>query len=100
MKYKKLKVIKYVLIQRCKGHENWSLNRIQRWFYTLKSILCILFGLRKQFTWDDDIIDGVAYWDHSTNPWGYYGSEYDWTELDVGYGYFKNWKYDVIRNGT
>ena len=92
--------IKYAIVQRAKHHENYSLNRIQRWFYTFKAIICILLKLKKQFTWKDDVVDCVATWNFTTYPYGYSGTEYSWTQLDVGYGYFKNWRYNISQEGT
>lgn len=85
-------IIYYILTQRAKGCENYPLNRFQRWFYTIKAIICLMFKLQKHFTIDDEYIDGIA-------AWGWKENYDEWTELAVGYGCFRNWKYGIYRNG-
>ena len=74
------------LKQRAKADQDWELNRLQRWFYTLKLFACILFRLRYH---------GEEYFPHSVEvayypmePVGWHNS---WRMMQVGHGYFKGW---------
>jgi hypothetical protein len=93
------------LRQWCRYHANQPLSRIDRVFYTVKAVLCVLLDTLGIFPmygnplantphywrWDD--IDGVAHWD-MMGPAGEYSS-YSWCELSVGRGWFTNWRFDI-----
>ena len=34
-----------VVKQRCKPEYDYSINRLQRWFYTIKTLICIFFTI-------------------------------------------------------
>tara|TARA_R110002095_G_scaffold4257_1_gene11510 strand:- start:3299 stop:3601 length:303 start_codon:yes stop_codon:yes gene_type:complete len=78
------------LQQRCKPDEEWPLNRLQRWFYTVKLLLCILFRLsyKGDKTFPDKVT--VALFDDDENYWSLW-----WMSIDVGHGLFSGWWWDL-----
>jgi hypothetical protein len=85
--------LKWAILQRCEYESDYTLNQLQRWFYTFKAIVCLLMN-RKTDLWAEDCISTVAYWD-------YHGGYRDsWEQLAVGRGVFKNWHYDVYQNSS
>lgn len=44
----RLVAIKEVLMQRGKFHENYSLNCLERWFYSLKAVICWPAALKER----------------------------------------------------
>jgi len=96
----RLVAIKEVLKQRGKFHDNYSLNRLQRWFYTLKTVICLLLNRRKTLGFED-CIDSMAVWNMTEwQSMDFMGTAYDWTELAVGIGVLKGWYFDIYRNGS
>jgi hypothetical protein len=93
----RLKFVKAALKQRCKHHENYCLNRLERWFYTLKTCVCLILH-REKSLYSVDCIDAVAVIDLRPSIAEYSG--YDWIELSVGYGILKNWHFDIYSNGS
>ncbi len=85
--------------ERARNHDNYSLNRFQRWFYAVKAILCVLLGRSVDFSYKDSYVDEIASWDVSSFS-SQDGYCYSWTELRVGYGIFSNWRYDIIHDGN
>jgi hypothetical protein len=79
--------------QRAKNSHLGSEQRIVRWLYTAKAVVCILLGLycKTDFYYETQWDYGLGYWDYS-GPHGEYSS-YDWKELYVGSGWFSNWWY-------
>lgn len=75
---------------RARCDENWNLNRVQRWFYTVKFFLCVLFRLRYhgKETFPDSVEVG----------WG----KGVWTcsgaclIVEVGHGVFSGWWWDCF----
>lgn len=99
----RLVAIEEVLRQRGKFHDcSLDLNCIQRWFYTLKAVICLLLNRRKNFGFEDiDSMVVMAVW--NMTEWqspDFMGTAYDWTELVVGIGIFKEWYFDICRNGS
>lgn len=90
----RLKQIAYALRIRCKCEGNYTLNRLQRWWYTYKAIICVALG-RTHITWRDDSIS-VAMWDF--RKWhGPEWTSYDWRELVVA---MDSWNARVEVNGA
>ena len=95
----RLIAIKNVLMQRGKFHDYYSLNCLQRWFYTLKTVICLLLNRRKTCGFEDCI--AMAVW--NITEWqspDFMSTAYDWTELAVGIGLLKGWYFDIYRDGT
>lgn len=85
-----------VIKQRCKPEYDYSINRLQRWFYTIKTLICILLN-RQGDLWGKDHID-VAILNYRPAYTMDVMGGYDWTCIVVGHGYFKNWCYDKYEN--
>ena len=87
MNFKEIvKIIKH----RCKPDDSYSLSRVQRWFYTLKCLICLLLN-RHGDLWGKDHVDVAVLRSYS---------HYDWISVVVGHGYFKNWYYDKYRESS
>lgn len=93
---KKTDLIKEVLKSRTK--QDWDFNIFDRTFYTLKAILVVLIGREKHIRYDDSIIVTTFNF-HSVYSLDCFNA-YEWNELVVGYGYFKNWHYDINSDGN
>jgi len=87
-----------VIKQRCKPEYDYSIDRLQRWFYTIKTLICILFN-RQGDLWGKDHID-VAILNHRPVYTMDVIGGYNWICIVVGYGYFKNWYYDKYENSN
>lgn len=93
----RFKLIKEALFQRCK----WSdLGFIMRFLYTLKVFLCIILGNQHDHLDRDEIVKGVARFDHQPIAWHPDPNVHLWTEIAVGTGLFKNWFYEVYSDST
>lgn len=78
----------------CKYDTEWELNILQRWLYTLKVLVCLLFGrwTRGSLGYDTTIhVAEISY----TKTYGGWNGEY----LHVGRGLFRNWIWEVERDG-
>ncbi len=87
--------IKMAFIERCKNDQEWSLNRMERLFYTAKCLICILFfrgWKRKYGDYPDDVEVSTIYAREL-----YAGWEACW--LKVGHGVSKNWFYHITTDG-
>lgn len=91
----RFRFIKLALKQRCKWHDNRSLSHLERYFYTLKVIICLLLNRRKNMCLSDSI-DSVAV-DNFRHSYSFdVVGGYDWEDLQVGFGIFKNWHYNIV----
>lgn len=92
--------IKVCLRDRCNTEYDRSLNRLQRYFYTVKCIICIILNLEYKGEWMT-LFNQVTVGRHSMNKWYdlEFGESFDWTDLLVGEG-FTNWYYGEIEDGT
>lgn len=86
----------FALQERAKDSQDYNDLYYNRWklFYTFKAVVCILLNLTYTRTDErnDDWVDSIASWNLSKD---YYENEWSWTELQVGYGVFKNWYYQI-----
>lgn len=82
------------LNDRCKSHDEFTLNRLQRWFYVVKFLICFSFGLRKEPTihWPACVDCGII-----SNQSGGYGWDCYW--MTVGRGVFTGWWFKVQHDG-
>lgn len=94
-----LKEIKQILKQRCKYEDNRALNNIERFFYTLKVLICILLKRQKSLYTDPDSLC-VAILNFRNAYSLDVMNGYDWEEIAVGYGLFENWHYDRYDNSS
>jgi hypothetical protein len=93
----RIKLIKEVLSQRC----GWSdLGLIVRFLYTLKVFLCIILGRQYCHLDRDQVVTGVAKFDHQQITWHPDPNVLLWTEVAVGTGLFKNWFYEIYSDST
>lgn len=100
MDKERLIAIKNVLMQR--GKFNYELSCLERWFYSLKAVICLVLNRRTNYWAKDCIdscIDSMAIW-NITEWQSPDGTAYDWTELAVGIGVLKEWYFDIYRNGS
>jgi len=89
------KGFKRAFIDRCKRDDNWDLTRFERWFYTAKSIFCVIFRLiqkEKHGKYPDHVEVSTIYCNQL-----YAGWEGCW--LQVGHGIFSNWFFSVETDG-
>lgn len=77
--------------QRCKHEDNRRMNRLKRWFYTMKAVICLLLN-RRNSLWPAEGYE-VSYFNYQS------GYHYSWDEFRVGEGIFRNWHYDIYNNG-
>src|SRR5579859_5606241 len=97
MKPGKAKLMKEALTQRCA----WtSLSFITRFIYTLKVVLCILLGREHSHLDRDQVVKGVARFDHQPMSWHPDPGVELWSEIAVGKGLFKNWFYELYSDST
>lgn len=82
-------------------HDNYYFKWWQKVFYVFKTIVCIILNRRRSLWADSNAVDSMACWDFAgwTSP-DIIGEACDWTELAVGYGYFKDWHFDIYRNSS
>lgn len=80
------KIVMDALRQRCKNEGDWILNRRQRYFYTIKALIC--WPLRR-YNMGHYTDVSVSYTPQGLIPKTKYGS--DSFILKVGYGYWRNW---------
>jgi hypothetical protein len=92
---------------RCKDDQEFHINRLERWFYTLKLCYCVLVGrtrikVYKHFNnknksdlekFYPDVVTGAEIRSR------YDGYSWDATWIEVGYGYFSNWWYRIEEDG-
>lgn len=97
MKPTKAKLMKEALVQRC----SWTrLPFIIRFLYTLKVVFCILFGREHCHLDRDQVVKGVARFDHKSMSWHPDPNVMLWSEVAVGKGLFKNWFYELYSDST
>lgn len=83
--------------QRCDPEDNWPLNILECWFYTIKALICM--ALRRPAPaapWDEIHVaytNGGSYWSLDD------GKIYWYEALVVGHGVFTNWRYTVYQDG-
>lgn len=99
----KRNLIRAILKDRLKFHDNYFAARHWwwRWFYSTKSIICVLLGREADLYGDPDAIDSVAFLNlRSVTSMDCMGDVKEWDEVVVFPGVFSGWKYDVISNGN
>lgn len=92
-----------VLRDRCTVDHDASLNRRQRWWLTLKTLACLVFGREASSGWGwsgkpetiavayGPITRGVSY--------EYVGPTADWEQIDVGRAGRGSWFFIILWNG-
>jgi hypothetical protein len=83
------------LKHRCKDDENFTLTRLERWFYIAKAWYCALVGrgwTEKHGQYPDEVEVSTLY---SVKTYG--GWEAAW--FIVGHGLFRNWYVSINRDG-
>jgi hypothetical protein len=92
--------IPYVLKHRGRGHYNYycMAHWYWRWFYTFKTIVCILIGRYRGVEYGTDITE-MAMWDFQKGMSWDYGECTDWMGIAVGSTVFHNWYYGIYRDG-
>lgn len=83
-------IIQKVWQQRCECETNFSLNRWQRWLYTVKATVCLIA--------DREAPDDLDVWDRSVmacildsgTGWSEFGTAHWWEYVAVGWG-LRNW---------
>lgn len=80
--------------ERCKNDNNWCLTRWQRWFYTLKLLVCVLIrrGRPRGLPSYPDVVE-VG---HHHFARTYAGWTASW--IVVGYGIVRGWWYEIERD--
>lgn len=90
----RIKAINY-LFQKCQWSEDFTwMRRPHRWFYFIKTFICLCLNLRGAHFNDISIL----FFDE-TPIYGECGG-YDWTILEVGEGIFENWYISIYSDGT
>ncbi len=88
------KALKAALECRCKDDGEYGLNSLQRWFYTVKLLLCVLFRLRRCQRDCEECPVNVCCYYHSKTYGGWQAGY-----IVVGHGVFKSWFYDLENDG-
>lgn len=84
-----------LLKQRLKGGDE---NRLQRWIYTFKGLVCLLLGRRGP---SQSCVSECAVWNWGTDSCeGAPSNAASWTELAIGRGLFRNWHYAIYDNSS
>lgn len=83
---------------------NWSLKRRQRWWYTLKAIVCVAFGWEdNRSIWDRPLEDPdhveITFIDFHRYSHHEFGDAADWTYLAVGHGIRRYWYFTIGYTG-
>lgn len=89
----KKEIVQMIWNDKCsESCSEWTLSIFQRWFYSMKAILCIWFNLIPEE--DIEIYNHipVCHFDFGQPAHHEYGGAY-WTNGIVGHGYFSNWWY-------
>jgi hypothetical protein len=95
-------LVREVLRGRAKYADNLNPGR-WRWACVVKAMIVVLLGReRKEHPWDDwheMDVDAVAAWGERTYT-TFDGTFHEWTELQVGWPFWRSWHYHVIETGT
>ena len=86
--------INIALKQRCNEEVN-PLSWAERYFYTLKGIICLLLKREKSFCGRDEWLNIALY-----DQWEDDDGNENWTEFAVGFGVFREWYYDIYQEGS
>lgn len=86
--------VKSALKDRCKCELDWTMNRLERWWYVLKLLVCVALRLkyRGKECWPECIQVGMWHNHHDG-----YGWDADW--IRVGRGVFCGWWFDLHHDG-
>jgi hypothetical protein len=85
------------LRQWARFEDDYSLNWIQRIFYTCKAILCMLLHRQKSYWGRDYLTVAIFDEEHIGSCGGALpGWAADWNQLVVGVGVLKGWFYDIF----
>lgn len=90
------KAVKAAIVQRCKPEGDLQLGRLERWFYTLKCLLCVLFCRERDYGKTAGYPEKVEVGQYHFARL-YAGWESEW--ISVGYGVFSQWWYELDRDG-
>lgn len=87
----------YAVRQRAKVENDYPLNRLERWFYTLKVLVCLLFNWRADL-W---LVERVTVAEFNVEEWGSmeWGRMVEWDMLVVAHG-LRNWRMCILHDGT
>lgn len=96
-KFQQKQAFKYLFNKKSFDDEFKEQRFYQRWFYWLKTLVCLKMGWVNGSYLNDSI--NVHHWDEeccATQD----GTYYSWWSCWVEIGVFKNWRVDVSRDGT
>jgi hypothetical protein len=90
-----------ILSQHGKCHDNWYFGKFRQpiflWFHSIKAIICLWLGLRKKNK-TADTVDMIACRDFRKFTHWEFGSDAEWYELSVGFGWKHNWFIETYFN--
>ena len=87
----------YAVRQRCRCEDDYSLNRLERWFYTVKALVCLLFNWRADLWLQDRVTVAEFDWQEwSSMEWG---RMVEWDMLVVSYGW-RDWHVCILHDGA
>lgn len=82
---------KCLIADRCSSETNWTLSRLDRWFYTFKAMVCLALNRKgRSSTWNGDPGVQVAIMRSERDGYGWSA-----TWLSVGYGRTSGWRYQI-----
>lgn len=97
----RMKLIKVVLEGRCQTDDEWHLNALQRYGYTIKAVICVLLGRRYTGREWDWLGNFVTVGMHSFEKFYNYeigATDATWIDITVGCGW-RNWLYYELSDG-
>lgn len=87
----------HAIMQRAKCEDDYTLNRLERWFYTVKALVCLLFNWRRDLWLGDRVTVAEFNFDEwSSHEWG---RMVDWDMLVVTHGW-RTWRICILHEGT
>lgn len=89
-----IKAVKSAVRIRCKHDEEYGLNRLQRWFYTVKLLICVIIRNRRYQKDGEEYPVRVSCYHYSDLYAGW-----ECRDIVVGHGFLKGWFYNLEEDG-
>lgn len=89
-----IKAVKSAIQRRSKDDGEYNLGRLQRWFYTVKLLVCVLIRNQRYQRDDEDYPVRVSTYHYQELYAGW-----ECSDIVVGHGVFKGWFYNLETDG-
>jgi hypothetical protein len=89
--------VRCAIKDRCKNQSDYFLNRLQRWFYTAKVLICVFLNRYRIVRDDSDPYPQEV--EVTCHHFAKLYAGWESRSLHVGCGYFSQWWYQVENDG-